>query len=155
MSVKSARWHADTRYSATCGNPCCTEPANQCGGKVFATSRAPDTFKPWAKQSPQESTGSGVVISGNRILTDARVVSYASVVQVNGTPVPSLAHLVALLRDMQDQFVTFVADSRGGETLVLPQQEMVAAVEDILSGHGVRSQGSLALMGKWQGKTGQ
>ena len=35
--------------------------------KVFSTSRAPDTFKPWTKQSPQESTGSGVVIDGKRI----------------------------------------------------------------------------------------
>ena len=80
----------------------------------------------------------------------------ASVIQsVNGTPVRSLAHLVALLRDMKDEFVTFVADNRGGETLVFPHKEMVAAVEDILSDNGVRSQGSPALMGIWQGKTGQ
>ena len=50
--------------------------------KVFATSRQPDPLKPWAKQSPQEATGTGVVIEGRRILTNAHVVLYASQVQV-------------------------------------------------------------------------
>ena len=66
--------------------------------KVFATSRLPDTFKPWAKQSPQESTGSGVVIDGKRILTNAHVVSYASLVQVqaNGSGEKFNARVVAI-----------------------------------------------------------
>ncbi len=50
--------------------------------KVFATMRYPDTTKPWTKQEPSEVTGSGVVIDGNRILTNAHVVLYASQVQV-------------------------------------------------------------------------
>ncbi len=50
--------------------------------KIFTTSRAPDTFRPWQKASPSDSTGSGVVIEGNRILTNAHVVSYASKVEV-------------------------------------------------------------------------
>ena len=50
--------------------------------KVFATMRYPDPFKPWSKQAPQESTASGVVIEGKRILTNAHVVLYASQVQV-------------------------------------------------------------------------
>ena len=50
--------------------------------KVFSTSRAPDLYKPWAKQAPRESTGTGVIIEGKRILTNAHVVSYASQVQV-------------------------------------------------------------------------
>ena len=36
--------------------------------KVFSTIRQPDTSKPWAKQSPQEATGTGVIIEGHRIL---------------------------------------------------------------------------------------
>ncbi len=66
--------------------------------KVFSTSRAPDAFKPWVKQSPQESTGSGVVISGNRILTNAHVVAYASLVQVqaNGSGDKLTASVVAI-----------------------------------------------------------
>src|SRR5580658_332553 len=52
--------------------------------KVFATLRHPDLSKPWTKQAPAEVTGSGVVIEGQRILTNAHVVSYASQVQVQG-----------------------------------------------------------------------
>jgi len=50
--------------------------------KVFATLRYPDPFKPWSKQAPSEVTGSGVVIEGRRILTNAHVVLYASQVQI-------------------------------------------------------------------------
>jgi len=50
--------------------------------KVFSVVRYPDLAKPWAKQSPVDITGSGVVIEGKRILTCAHVVLYASQVQV-------------------------------------------------------------------------
>ena len=50
--------------------------------KVFSTIRGPDPFKPWGKAAPQEITGSGVVIEGKRILTNAHVVNYASQVQI-------------------------------------------------------------------------
>ena len=50
--------------------------------KVFATMRYPDTFRPWTKQAPSEATGSGVVIEGKRILTNAHVVLYATQVQI-------------------------------------------------------------------------
>ncbi len=50
--------------------------------KVFATLRSPDPGKPWTKREPAEITGSGAVISGNRILTNAHVVQYASEVQI-------------------------------------------------------------------------
>src|SRR5277367_5686718 len=52
--------------------------------KVFSTIRHPDLSKPWTKQGAGEATGSGVVIEGHRILTNAHVVSYASQVQVQG-----------------------------------------------------------------------
>jgi S1-C subfamily serine protease len=50
--------------------------------KVFATVRSPDLTKPWSKQAPTDITGSGVVIDGHRILTNAHVVMYASQVQI-------------------------------------------------------------------------
>jgi S1-C subfamily serine protease len=50
--------------------------------KIFSTIRAPDVARPWAKSSPSEATGSGVVVEGRRILTNAHVVLYASQVQV-------------------------------------------------------------------------
>ncbi|NHZ62480.1 S1C family serine protease [Massilia genomosp. 1] len=53
--------------------------------KVFATLRRPDPYKPWTKASPLEVSGSGVVIDGKRILTNAHVVGYASQVQVQAS----------------------------------------------------------------------
>ena len=53
--------------------------------KVFSTMRYPDPFKPWTKQAPSEVSGSGVVIEGKRILTNAHVVVYASQVQVQAS----------------------------------------------------------------------
>lgn len=44
--------------------------------KIFTTSRRPNLFQPWTRQQPSESTGSGVIIDGNRILTNAHVVDY-------------------------------------------------------------------------------
>jgi S1-C subfamily serine protease len=45
----------------------------------------PDPFKPWSKQAPQEYSGSGVVIAGKRILTNAHVVLYANQIQVQAS----------------------------------------------------------------------
>lgn len=53
--------------------------------KVFSTLRAPDPTKPWAKAAPQDISGSGVVIEGKRILTNAHVVGYASQVQIQAS----------------------------------------------------------------------
>lgn len=70
--------------------------------KVFSTLRGPDPFKPWSKAAPQEVTGSGVVIEGKRILTNAHVVEYASQVQVqNGQDGNKVsARVVAIARGM-------------------------------------------------------
>jgi S1-C subfamily serine protease len=46
--------------------------------KIFASMHQPELYRPWTKASPQESTGSGVVIAGKRILTNAHVANYAS-----------------------------------------------------------------------------
>jgi S1-C subfamily serine protease len=50
--------------------------------RVLATQRAPDLFKPWMKQNPREVSGSGVVIDGGRILTNAHLVAYAKQIYV-------------------------------------------------------------------------
>ena len=46
--------------------------------KVLVSVRSPDPLHPWTKQSPREASGTGVVIEGKRILTNAHVVTYAS-----------------------------------------------------------------------------
>lgn len=52
--------------------------------KIFATRRDPDLYRPWLKGEPEEVTGTGVVIEGNRILTNAHVVNRASRLFVRG-----------------------------------------------------------------------
>jgi len=46
--------------------------------KITATLRPPDVYRPWTKTSQQDATGSGVVIGGKRILTNAHMVNYAA-----------------------------------------------------------------------------
>jgi len=52
--------------------------------KVFATIRPPDFSQPWTKQPAREVNGTGFVIEGDRILTNAHVVLYANQVQIQG-----------------------------------------------------------------------
>jgi len=50
--------------------------------KIFATYRGPDFARPWTKQAPQELSGTGFVIAGDRILTNAHVVEQATRIYV-------------------------------------------------------------------------
>ena len=50
--------------------------------KIYTTSAEPDYFTPWRLMNPSQSSGSGAVIEGQRILTNAHVVANASYVQV-------------------------------------------------------------------------
>ncbi|VXC11945.1 S1C family serine protease [Massilia sp. 9I] len=78
---------------------------------------------------------------------------FGSVVEsVNGTKIRSLAHLVAVLRDLKDEFVVFRFDQRYGENLVLPRKATLEATEGILSDNGIRTQGSEDMMKVWTGK---
>lgn len=46
--------------------------------KIFTTFREPDLERPWTKAPPSEATGSGFVIEGQRVLTNAHMVEHAS-----------------------------------------------------------------------------
>lgn len=50
--------------------------------KIHTTQRFPDVFQPWTQQSAQKVSGSGVIIPGRRILTNAHVVRNASEIYV-------------------------------------------------------------------------
>jgi hypothetical protein len=72
---------------------------------------------------------------------------------VNGTRIKSLRHLVALLRDLKDPFVTFEFDQKGGEALVFSRPAIMSATDDILMDNGVRAQGSPDTLSVWQDKS--
>jgi S1-C subfamily serine protease len=50
--------------------------------KIHAVRRTPDLLRPWTKLNPVQVSGSGVVIEGKRILTNAHVVQYATQIYV-------------------------------------------------------------------------
>jgi S1-C subfamily serine protease len=53
--------------------------------KVTASLRYPNPLRPWTPSKSVEVAGTGVVIGGNKILTNAHVVLYATEVHVQGT----------------------------------------------------------------------
>jgi S1-C subfamily serine protease len=72
---------------------------------------------------------------------------------VNAHPIKNLAHLVEVLRDLKDEFVTFEFNARtSGETLVFPRADLIAATSDILTDNGIRSQGSPDILKIWEAK---
>jgi len=71
---------------------------------------------------------------------------------VNGIPVKNLNHLVEVLRDSKDAFITIEFAGHGGETLVFPRAEMVAATDEILTDNDIRSQGSPDTLAIWNAK---
>ena len=50
--------------------------------KIHTTQRTPDFFRPWTKSAPREISGTGFVIDGKRIITNAHVISYGSQIYV-------------------------------------------------------------------------
>jgi S1-C subfamily serine protease len=70
--------------------------------------------------------------------------------KVNGVPVQSLSQLVALLRDLREDFVKIEIDQEGGESLVFPRAQINAVTEEILTDNDVRAQGSADTMAVWQ-----
>ncbi|MHB8865275.1 MAG: trypsin-like peptidase domain-containing protein, partial [Pirellulaceae bacterium] len=67
--------------------------------KIHSTQRLPDFLRPWAKGTAREGSGSGAIIDGKRILTNAHVVLYASriLVQANQSTerVPATVEAIA------------------------------------------------------------
>ncbi|MCA9218131.1 MAG: serine protease, partial [Planctomycetales bacterium] len=66
--------------------------------KVHVSQRSPDFIRPWTKGRSRQTSGSGAVISENRILTNAHVVLYADRVHVQGNQSSkrTLAEIVAV-----------------------------------------------------------
>jgi S1-C subfamily serine protease len=50
--------------------------------KIYTSSSVPDYYNPWTMMSAMQGTGSGSVIAGNKILSNAHVIGYETFVQV-------------------------------------------------------------------------
>ncbi len=112
--------------------------------KIFSTVRSPDQIRPWAKQSPREASGSGVVIEGNRILTNAHVVAYASQIQVQGNQSgEKLVATVESISPVMDLAVLKVEDeSFFASRPALPRAAALPAIKDPVLVYGFPTGGS-------------
>ena len=68
---------------------------------------------------------------------------------INGVPIKNLAHLVQVLRDSKEKFISIDFFGRYSDTLVFPREEMLADTETILADNNVHSQGSPAMLAIW------
>jgi S1-C subfamily serine protease len=78
------------------------------------------------------------------------------VTEVNGTKVRNLKHLVEILRDCTDEYLTFRFAERGSEVLVFGRDAMIKATEDILAVNGIRAnrRGSEDMIKVWEQSKG-
>lgn len=76
--------------------------------KIYTTQAEPDYFTPWRLLTPRQSSGSGSVIAGNLILTNAHVVANASYVQAqkHNDPRRYLARVVFVSHDADLALIT-------------------------------------------------
>jgi S1-C subfamily serine protease len=112
--------------------------------KIHATHHTPDLLRPWTKNSPQQVKGSGVVIDGKRILTNAHVVKYASQIYVqpnqSASYIPARVEAMtpgmdlAILRLDDESFF----DNRG----TLPFAQELPRVKDNISVYGYPTGGT-------------
>jgi hypothetical protein len=71
---------------------------------------------------------------------------------VDGVPVKNLLHLVQILRDSKDEFITVEYATRTAETMVFPRKEALAATDGILADGGIRANGSPDVLAVWNAK---
>ncbi|HEX2860448.1 MAG TPA: trypsin-like peptidase domain-containing protein [Lacunisphaera sp.] len=112
--------------------------------KIFSTVRYPDPYKPWTKKAPQETTGTGIVVEGNRILTNAHVALYASQVQVqanqSGDKIAATVEFIApgidlaVLKLEDESFFT--------DRPPLPRAQIVPNVKDAVMVYGFPTGGA-------------
>jgi S1-C subfamily serine protease len=106
--------------------------------KIHTTQRRPDIFKPWTKLPANNVSGSGVVIDGKRILTNAHVVTYASQVYIQ--PYQSAdklaAKVVAIAPSIDLALLQLENEEFFDEHLPLPMGEELPKPGDTVNVHG-------------------
>lgn len=112
--------------------------------KIFATMRPPDLLRPWTKSSPREGSGTGIVLEGKRILTNAHVVAYATqvMVQAQGSGDKIAAEVVAFAPGI-DLAVLKLEDEAFFETHPpLPRAAKLPQVKDAVLVYGYPTGGT-------------
>ncbi len=113
--------------------------------KINAVYSKPNFLRPWLKNPQSQGSGSGVVIAGNRILTNAHNVADATYITVvkdnNGSPVTAKVEAInhqcdlAILSISDKSFFSDIVPFEIGETP--PVQTQVFAIGYPLGGEGL------------------
>ncbi|HEX5138387.1 MAG TPA: serine protease [Planctomycetota bacterium] len=84
------------------------EQARSAVVKVYTTYQSPNYMRPWEMRTQQSLTGSGAIIAGHRILTNAHVVSDQTFVRVQRADLPDkcVARVVAVSHEFDLALLT-------------------------------------------------
>jgi hypothetical protein len=106
--------------------------------KIYSTQRGPDFLRPWTKAAPQESVGSGVVIEGKRILTNAHVVQSATqiFVQANGSTEKLTARVGVIAPEVDLAVLRLEDEAFFAEHAALPLADGIPHVKDKVTVYG-------------------
>ena len=72
--------------------------------------------------------------------------------EVNGAKIRSLKHLVEVIRDAQDDFLSFRFAEKDAEILVFHRKDLLKATEAVMSENGIARPGSDDVMAVWEKK---
>jgi len=112
--------------------------------KIHTTRRDPDLTRPWTKHNPVNVSGSGVVIQGKRILTNAHVVQNASQIYVQpNQSADKLAARIVVIAEAVDLALLSVDDeSFFDKRAFLHFAEDLPKVKDAVSVYGFPTGGT-------------
>jgi S1-C subfamily serine protease len=106
--------------------------------KIHSELRGPSYGQPWTKSSPKKVSGSGVIISGERILTNAHVVLYSSrvLIQANETTERIEAEVEAIAPGLDLALLTVKDKSLFENRPPLEFAEALPSVKDTVNAYG-------------------
>lgn len=112
--------------------------------KIHTTRHSPDVLKPWSKMNPVNVNGSGVVIEGRLILTNAHVVQYASqiYVQPNQSAEKFRAHVMAIANPIDLAILRLEDESFFDKRGFLPFASDPPKVKDAVNVYGFPTGGT-------------
>jgi S1-C subfamily serine protease len=101
--------------------------------KIYTTQASPDYFTPWRLLTPRQSSGSGTVIEGNQILTNAHVVADASYVQAqkHNDPKRYQARVVFVSHDADLALITVDDPSFFVDLKALPVGDLPQPLQEV------------------------
>lgn len=106
--------------------------------KILASIRYPNPIQPWRNTQLSEMVGTGVIIDGNRILTNAHLTLYATEVQIQFRPGEDKikAKVQAIAPDMDLALLTIGDEPFFQKHPALPRSQKLPKVQDNVSVYG-------------------